>query len=96
MNSRPLIAAVLASIFILCGCERQKILNRQQLAEIITARTLGLAYLEENLLKEAEAEFRKVLVMAPQEALGYANLGLVFLRKGQYPEAETQDQKSVV
>jgi tetratricopeptide (TPR) repeat protein len=56
--------------------------------EIISAKTLGLAYLEENQLDEAEAEFLKLVDLDPKEVLGYANLGIVYLRKGDYQKAE--------
>jgi tetratricopeptide (TPR) repeat protein len=61
-----------------------------QADKALTARTMGLAYLEENNLEEAENEFRKLIELAPREALGYANLGLVYLRMGRYNEAEEQ------
>ena len=56
----------------------------------LTARTWGLAYLQQNQLPRAEAEFRKVVALAPDQALGYANLGLVYLREGRYRDAEAQ------
>ena len=64
--------------------------------EIVTTRTVGLAYLEENRLDEAEAEFAKLVDLAPDEAMGYANLGLVYLRMGRYPEAEEQLNEALV
>lgn len=54
----------------------------------LTARTLGLAYLEENNLEGAENEFLKLIELAPRDAIGYANLGLVYFRMGRYEEAE--------
>src|SRR2546428_9206848 len=56
----------------------------------LTARTWGLAYLQQNQLRRAEAEFKKVVALAPDQALGYANLGLVYLREGRYRDAEAQ------
>src|SRR5690348_16050868 len=56
----------------------------------VTARTWGLSYLQQNQLPKAEVEFRKVVALAPDQALGYANLGLVYLREGRYREAEAQ------
>ncbi len=61
----------------------------------VTARTLGLVYLQENKLDQAEAEFRKVVRFAPDQALGYANLGLVLLRRDRYPDAERQLERAV-
>ena len=51
---------------------------------MITAETLGLAYLEENQLEDAKAEFMKLIDLDPKEVLGYANLGIVYLRLGEY------------
>ncbi|MCK4751451.1 MAG: tetratricopeptide repeat protein, partial [Bacteroidales bacterium] len=62
---------------------------------MISFRTLGLAYLEENKLEEAEAEFFKLIDIAPKEKLGYANLGLVYLRMGRYQEAEERLKQAV-
>lgn len=50
---------------------------------------MGLAFLEENKLEEAEQEFLKLTSLVPEEAIGYANLGLVYLRMGRYVDAET-------
>src|SRR5207249_7402795 len=43
-----------------------------------------------NQLPQAEAEFEKVVKLAPDQAVGYADLGLVYLREGRYREAEAQ------
>ena len=56
--------------------------------ELMTAQTLGLAYLEEFKLDEAENEFLMVIKLAPKQKLGYANLGLTYLRMGKYVDAE--------
>jgi tetratricopeptide (TPR) repeat protein len=56
-------------------------------AAILTARTLGLAYLQSDQLAPAESSFRRIVALAPDQALGYANLGLVHLRQGRYREA---------
>ena len=75
--------------------EEKKSDTLHKFENIITARTLGLAYLEENRLGEAEAEFLKLITLAPEEAIGYANLGLVYLRMGKYQEAEEQLKKAI-
>ncbi|PYP48687.1 MAG: hypothetical protein DMD42_00450, partial [Gemmatimonadetes bacterium] len=49
-----------------------------------------MAYLQQNQLPRAEAEFKKVVALAPDQALGYASLGLVYLREGRYRDAEAQ------
>ncbi len=80
---------------LLCGCQQK---NRKQVAdpgELISIKTLGLAYLEENQLEEAEAEFLKLVDLDPAEVLGYANLGVVYLRMGKYEEAEEWLKKAI-
>ena len=48
--------------------------------ELYTARMLGLSYLQRNQLPEAESEFRKLTRLAPDDPLGYTNLGLTYLQ----------------
>ena len=60
----------------------------------LTARTWGLAYLQQQQLPRAEAEFHKVVALAPEQALGYADLGLVYLREGRTREAEAELQRA--
>lgn len=52
------------------------------------AVNLGLAFLEENRLAEAQTEFEKVIDLAPNDALGYANVGIVHLRRADLDAAE--------
>lgn len=77
------------------SCEQKPVDEKQLARDKITMRTLGLAYLEENKLEEAEAEFVKLTDIAPDEALGFANLGLVYLRMDNYPEALKQLDNAV-
>ena len=69
--------------------------GKQDAIELMTAQTMGLAYLEEFKLDEAETEFVKYIKLAPEDKLGYANLGLTYLRMGKYPEAEKQIEKAI-
>lgn len=69
--------------------------ERSTAQEILSARTLGLAYLEENNLEKAEEEFLKLIRLAPDEALGYANLGIVYMRMGKFTEAEEYLKKGI-
>ncbi|MGW8317061.1 MAG: FG-GAP-like repeat-containing protein, partial [Bacteroidales bacterium] len=71
--------------------ERQQEMTEQALS----ARTKGLAFLEENKLEDAEQEFLTLVRLAPDEAIGYANLGLVYLRMGRYEESEQQLKKAL-
>ncbi len=88
MKFRFVILSIIIIGLILNGCESKKPVDKQKSREILSSRTLGLAYLEENKLNEAEAEFLKLIDLAPDEALGHANLGLVYLRMGNYEDAE--------
>src|SRR5204863_280936 len=58
------------------------------------ARTLGLAYLPSEQLAQAETAFSKIVALAPDQALGYANLGLVHLRLGRYDVAEREIRRA--
>ncbi len=77
------------------GCKQQKKTKTASPEEVVSTRSLGLAYLEENKLDKAEAEFLKLIDLKPDDASGYANLGLVYLRMGKYKEAEDQLNKAV-
>ncbi len=72
------------------GCKESEADKRKKAIEMMTTQTLGLAYLEEFKLEEAESEFLKMIELAPDDKLGYANLGLVYLRMGKYEQAEDQ------
>jgi Tfp pilus assembly protein PilF len=56
---------------------------------------MGLAYLEEDNFQDAESSFQQLISIAPNEALGYANLGLVYIRMGKYDIAEIQLKKAL-
>lgn len=72
------------------GCKESEADKRKKSIEMMTTQTLGLAYLEEFKLEEAEKEFLKMIELAPNDKLGYANLGLVYLRMGKYKDAEVR------
>jgi tetratricopeptide (TPR) repeat protein len=78
----------------LIGCRGREPAQGLQNDAILTARTLGLAYLQNGQLAPAESAFRRVIDMAPEQALGYANLGLVLLQQGRYQEAETEIRRA--
>src|SRR5688500_13000173 len=62
--------------------------------ELYTSRMLGIGYLQRNQLSEAEAEFRKLTELAPDDPAGYAHLGLTYLQGGRYADAEKQLEKA--
>jgi Flp pilus assembly protein TadD len=63
--------------------------------DLVTVKTLGLAYLEEFRHDDAEKEFMKFIKLAPGDKFGYANLGLTYLRTGRYDEAKKQLEKAI-
>jgi Tfp pilus assembly protein PilF len=90
----------LFSLIVFClslssGCRNKEEKTSQKSTDLVTIKTLGLAYLEEFKLEEAEKEFLKFIDLAPKEKLGYANLGLTYLRMAKYPEAEKQLKKAI-
>lgn len=89
------IVPFLFAILILTGCRQSEDKKSQKATDLISIRTLGLAYLEEFKLEEAEKEFLKFIKLAPDQKLGYANLGLTYLRMGKYKDAEKQLLKAI-
>jgi len=79
---------VVAMVLLLACRGREPAVGLERDAAILTARTLGLAYLRSQQFAQAETAFAKIVVLAPDQALGYANLGLVHLRVGRYDAAE--------
>ncbi len=97
MKIKYLILLIPVILFNLNSCEQKtkKVTDQNIASQKITIRTMGLAYLEENNLPEAESEFKKLTELDPGESLGYANLGLVYVRMGKYPEAEEQLKRAI-
>jgi len=83
--------SIIALLVIGCGTRDRNV----DAGAILTARTLGLAYVEENRLEEASSEFVKLIRLAPEEPSGHANLGLVYLRLGRYEDAERAIDRAV-
>ena len=77
-----------------CG-KKETSKESEALFSVIEARNLGLAYLEENRLDEAEAQFIKMIENAPDDAMGHANLGLIYLRKSDFTKAEKAVQQAL-
>ena len=92
MKHRSILIIISFSLMICCKNSGD---NKLSSTDLTTIRTLGLAYLEEFKLEEAEQAFLTFIDKAPEEKLGYANLGLTYLRMGKYPEAEIQLMKGI-
>src|SRR5450759_5348781 len=93
-NNNILLLIMLCSSF-LFSCKDTPQDSKKKSVELMTTQTMGLAYLEEFKLDEAEKEFLKFIKLEPKEKLGYANLGLAYLRMNKYPEAEKQLVKAI-
>jgi tetratricopeptide (TPR) repeat protein len=88
---RPAAAGLVATLALAaCGGGRGGPAQAARSDSALTARTWGLAYLQQNQLPRAEEQFHQVVRLAPNQALGHADLGLVFLREGRYRDAETE------
>ncbi len=83
------LGSIAMMLIVLFSCKTSEEEKRQKAVELMSTQTLGLAYLEEMKLEEAEREFEKFIELAPEDKLGYANLGLVYLRMGKYDESES-------
>jgi tetratricopeptide (TPR) repeat protein len=95
MKKTYIIFLILIGAFILFTCKNSVKDTKQSPLDLTSTKTLGLAYLEEFKLDEAEKQFLKFIDLAPKEKLGYANLGLAYLRMGKYQEAEKQLSKAI-
>ncbi|MCH9649374.1 MAG: FG-GAP-like repeat-containing protein [Deltaproteobacteria bacterium] len=56
--------------------------------QALELRDTGLAQLENEAPEQAEETFRQLLEVAPEDPLGYANLGIALLRQQKLEEAE--------
>ena len=90
-----LLPSVLLLVFVSrCG-ENSTSKDTSIVIDLVQARNLGLSYLEESRLEDAELQFKKVIENAPDDAMGYANLGLVYLRKDSLDLAEEMVQRAL-
>ena len=62
------------------SCEQTKIVAPTIFSKMVSHRNLGLAYLEEERYSDAVSEFTALIHVAREEPLGYANLGLTYMR----------------
>ncbi|MFK7845337.1 MAG: FG-GAP-like repeat-containing protein, partial [Rhodothermales bacterium] len=86
------------TVFLLtfAGCASNPDLNDPEVQTAITeARNLGLAYLEENRLEDAEVQFNQLVALNPNSAEGYANLGIISLRQGAFEKAADQLKRAI-
>ncbi|HJL84643.1 MAG TPA: tetratricopeptide repeat protein, partial [Candidatus Marinimicrobia bacterium] len=91
----PLLLWMFLTITIYSCGKKEAPKESEALVSLIEARNLGLAYLEENRLDEAEAQFIIMTENAPDDAMGHANLGLIYLRKSDFAKAEKAVQQAL-
>jgi len=71
------------------GCESKKVVPNDLFSKMISHRNLGLAYLEEERYADAVIEFKALLKISKTEPLGYANIGLAYMRmQGELKKSE--------
>ena len=95
MKNINLLLLILLCTTFLIRCKDTVEESKKKSLDLMTTQTLGLAFLEEFKLDEAEKAFVKFIRLSPKDKMGYANLGLTYLRMGKYPEAEKQLFKAI-
>jgi tetratricopeptide (TPR) repeat protein len=85
----------LCLLLLIFSCAKGRGAAPVKVGELVRHQNLGLADLEENRLQEAKSEYEKVIQLAPQESLGYANLAICLLRLGDYDGANQKAQQAL-
>ena len=75
-------ALLCSAVLTLSACGGDEPVEELSPAELVATRTSGLAFLQQDRLDEARAEFERLVAAAPHEPAGYHGLGLVALRAG--------------
>ena len=89
-NTLRILSSVILSLLIyLPHAHPQGVDPGELIAEAIHHQNLGLAYLEESHPNKAAEEFRALVDLLPDEAIGYGNLAVAHLRLKNSEEAET-------
>src|SRR5438105_8811296 len=84
------VVLVAAWVLVAIACHEKPV----PVEELYTTRMVALSYLQRNQLPEAESSFRKLTRLAPDDPLGYADLGLTYIQAGRYKEAEDELRKA--
>ncbi len=69
--------------------------QKEQAARILYLNNRGVALLDQYKFKEAAAEFRQVLELAPQLVAAHVNLGIAYFYDQKYPEAQQSLSKAL-
>ena len=78
MKNINLLLLILLVPTFLIRCKDTAEESKKKSLDFMTTQTLGLAFLEEFKLDEAEKAFVKFIRLSPKEKMGYANLGLTY------------------
>ena len=82
-------------LFFFSGCFDSYQVDPLIFKKMVSARNLGIAYLEEERYSDAVNEFEKLTQIAPEEPSGYANIGLAYMRmNNRLKESEIYLQKA--
>ena len=96
LSNSVITAAGMTLFALFSGCDKKVVINPETAKQMITHRNLGMAYLEEGQLRDAADEFSMLVEIAPKEPLGYANLGLTYMRmSGKMDKSEEWLQKAL-
>lgn len=86
---------IFVAILFIAGCKSDHKPDQNALLQIIAHRNLGLGYLEENRLSEAQKEFEALIKSVPDEAMPHANLGLGYLRNNDLSHADSELKQAI-
>ncbi|HEY3133049.1 MAG TPA: tetratricopeptide repeat protein, partial [Gemmatimonadaceae bacterium] len=91
MTWQTRIAVLAATLVVGASCRKEQ----ASVEDLYTTRMLALSYLQRNQLPQAESSFKKLTDLAPNDPLGYADLGLTYLQAGRYQDAEKQLRRAL-
>ncbi|HKN58726.1 MAG TPA: tetratricopeptide repeat protein, partial [Gemmatimonadaceae bacterium] len=86
MTWQTRIGFLAATLVVAASCRKKQ----ASVEDLYTTRMLALSYLQRNQLPQAESSFKKLTELAPDDPLGYADLGLTYLQAGRYQDAERE------
>ncbi|TAK36556.1 MAG: tetratricopeptide repeat protein, partial [Saprospiraceae bacterium] len=89
------LALIVAAALFIFGCAENKEEKKKKELDAGYLRIIGKAYLEEDRLEEAEDTYQSLLDLAPDDASGYANLALVFMKQNNFKEAEAKIKQAL-